>query len=1341
MSEEKTPSKSYFVKLPGFEQGEIWDEEKYNRNKDRLFNDHNDAQVVETSAYNPDSEIADNDAYMVHLPGFSEGEMWDGAKLARNREQLLKDHPDVEITKTRQVDYFGDQLGELYDKKKSLQTELSSLPADEMVEPGTDPRAIQGGSIAEMQDIVQKRREAPSVSRRLEINREINQINEQITQNPAWQRYQKHQDESINQGKNRVAELQKQYEDTMKGPRGIETAAAAFDDEYLKAANRFYDDAKKVINAPSRYGETGPLADFWQGVKDTGWSAISIVDLANNLNNLSLLESAKNIQEKEGKDANIRDLVLNHPEKLTYMSDAEKEMWKAFIAKGEAEASRNDDMSRMYQAGQSAAQSLGFMADFLATGGIGESVAKKAINKVVGKDLLEAAGRRELAKIGAETLYGTAKSLVMTPLMPSSYSNFINNLTRFDDNEGIDLSGKALRKAAGDVIIENVSETIGSKPMELIGKPLSQVAFPAWAKAMRNSPVAGIMKQSGYNGFLEEMVEEWTGNALRVMTGVDENALKDFATLDQQLITAASFAPMAAVGLGATTIQYTVANRAMKSEERRIENLIGSLNVSDDVKKAINDSFAYAKEAETPEDFAHRMTDVSKQIVDNGGNAKDVIEAAMLYTKEAGRYKVLTGMFEEQKDIDRSRKLMEMDGQMQNAQWHHYGDNGASYVRTITDQEGNERFVAAQNNGELALVDREGKPTFMTEEELAAGIAEGTLTDSGEMSLFAYLDGEVEADNKKQEQARMQTESQSAFAELQRRAQPGVTVNVGSVENPQNGTIMGFQAGKYIVQTETGVSEYTPEEMANVMGIKLTPETDEQIEAKEVEQAERMRETRRAVIAQRGKTFATTDGRKYTIVGITRDTTGASDHVVIAKDDTGTTVAMQMGDDEVRGIVAQAESQPTVGQPAVSATPEAAPLPEPVDDGTPRDFRGNPLPMRTNSVTGEQEVDGNALWNADPEAWVRWNDSNPTPDVTSDEKLEYAIGQLTQQVAEAEAAVKEAVLNGTDQSLVDTIKASQSEARTRLQTLEGIRTSRAESAAREAENAQGAAVAQEQTPTPSAAAMPTAQTPAAAPRTVEQAMDDATMAVAELDRQAVEAKEPGERQAIMEAKAIVLQQMLDELGAKDTKVVTRANVVEEYRKAGGTEEECASLQQKLAETKQARARMRGFYSHGRVFIIADDIVSAADANIAQLHEAKHLENARTGAVGKSLATGVTTAEMKTAIKKLTGSEFYDEDSRRSLADEVFANAEEIAEKEGVAAVPQRLREAGITNEEFINFVTKNIEDGRRRNGERRHLGGRDALQPGNTEVSGQEDVGGAQPLVGIEEDAPRRRRG
>lgn len=1071
---EGNPNKRYYVQLPGYQQGEIWDEDKYNRNKDALFNEHKDAIVLETSPMDKSAQIGESDSYTVHLPGFPEAEVWDGAKLARNRDQLLKQHPNAEITKTTPIDYWGGKLGEIHNRIDTLQAELGKLPAEPDM---ADLRNMDDDDLVK-EAVRTTTKDKPGLARRREVNRELDQLYREREANPAWQKYWETVNRELDDNmasldlmqknlKDENQENDKHYKQSLRfmGGGGATMGLAATeiqkaDPEYisnkesLAAAKLMLRDAKNTASAPARYGEEGgAMKDFWQGVVDGAPEALSATQLLRAGLNMHLVDAVKKIQEHEagGKDTNILDFSKSDAfNSVGYLNDGEKALVKAFVKKAEVEAGRSGLISRSYQAGQGAIQSVGYMADFAMMGGVGEKAAE-----AVAGNLVKSAGRNEVAKLGAETLYGTVKALAMTPVMPSTYANFLNNMVQFNDAGAVDLSGKAMAKAAGDVIIENISETIGSKPLELIGLPLSKVKFPDWAKAMRNSPIMGSLKQAGYNGFFEEMFEEWTGNAMRVMTGVDKNALKDFATIEQQLITAGSFAPMSLFGLPTSAVQYGAASRAMKKAGVSLDEIIGTLNADDNVKDAIR-NLAKDTSAATPEELAHHMTDVYKQIVDNGGNAEDAYRAVLNYTEAVSNYNVMDGMFEEQKDIDRSRRLLEMDSQMGNENWHHFGSNGESFVRVLTDGQGNERFVLAQENGAVSLVDREGNKSIMTEDEIAQGVQDGTLSDSGEMYLFDFLDKQTEAKKKANEQVRVEQEAQEAATELMSRLQPQMQINFGTVENPQVGTILQNVAGRVVVQKADGTTQdYAPEELAPYLGIDIMPKSDEQITQQEIDRLEQEKAKRELGNGYRGVQFTDPgDGKQYTLVGVTRGQSGvySQDGTLVnsipydvqVTDENGRSMTIAMDEatyDKMLESIADSLTQNVTTTSTAeenAAAQEQANEQSAIEDNIPRDFRGNPLPMRLNKQTGQQVVAETTLWNNDPEAWAAYNDTNPNRKVTSKERLEFNVKELAKEIEKDDKSVQKAALKGIDEDEMDKMEDALNKKRERLDLLNSI---------------------------------------------------------------------------------------------------------------------------------------------------------------------------------------------------------------------------------------------------------------------------------------------------------------
>ena len=1029
------PEKKYYVYIPGTTQPTVLSQGDYDAKKDKLHEAYPEANVVEMQDYKAGEEIGDSD-FFINIPGTTEPTQISAKDFAAKQDKIYAAYPDVQVSRIRQVDYYGDKLGEIYDREKELKAELEGLPVDtntaELRNMADEDLVAEAGRVT---------KEKVGLARRAEINKELDQLYRMREENPAWKRYWAGVNAGIDEDAARIEKMQgdlrkenreaaRNYETAnrlaMTGPQGMGLAAVKAlesDPEYnssmesLAAARLMLNDAKKAATAPSRYGgdDKGAWSDFWRGIKDGAPEALSEAQLVRTGLNMHLVDAIKKIQNAEGREVSILDLVKDDKfDDISYLNAGEKELVKAFVKKAEVEGGRGDTVSRSYQSGQSAVQSLGFMADFMMMGGAGE----KAAEAVTG-GLVKSAGRNELAKIGAETLYGTVKALAMTPLMPSTYNNLMNNILQFNDAGGVDLSGQAVARAIGDVVIENISETVGSVPMELAGIPLSRVKFPDWAKAMRNSAVASALRQAGYHGFIEEMVEEWTGNALRVMTGVDKNALKDFATIDQQLITAGAFAPMSFLGLPLTVAQYTAASRSLKKAGTSLEKVldtIGEDRLSADEKKALlnTDSF------KTPEELAHHLADVYHQIVENGGDAATAYKAVMDYVQADSQYKVMTGVFEEQKDIERGRRLTELNTQMGNENWHHAAKNGVSYVRIITDADGGERFVTAEDENGFALVDRQGNKSFLSAEDLAVGVADGTLTDNGEQELFDYLDKQTDIKKKADDQQRVELEQLQNETELMRRAQPGTEVNLGTVENPIQGTIVQFSGGKFIVQGADGnIREFDRQEMANILDLPLTPLTQEQQEAADAEEIERRNNLRDRARTMIGRNIAPILGREGDIELVMVHTpveTSTGPRYQVDYKENGQTVLDFFTEEKLNALIGMSEQTPAVD---VAEQTES----EPKDD-TPRDFRGNPLPMRTNKKTGQQTVDQNALWNKDPEAWARWNDSNPNQRVTSKERLEYTLTELNKEIEKDTKAVQKAALKGIDEDEMDNMEAA-----------------------------------------------------------------------------------------------------------------------------------------------------------------------------------------------------------------------------------------------------------------------------------------------------------------------------
>lgn len=1055
-------NKSYYVQLPDKQRGEIWDADKYSRNQQQLFNDHPDAIVLETSPFTSDAEPKEGEFYSVHLPGYNKAEMWDADKLARNKEKLLNDHPDVNISRGRTVDYWGDRLRETDSAIAPLEKRLGEID-DELSSPD-----IRVGGFRRA-DAVKLANEKNNIGKQLEglyADRDNNYL---------YRKQREAQAKMFEDEDTRLSEMQKQLSDENPdaekarraslvggGAGPLAASAQVFygkdsdpefnrDAESLALARIYLDEAKKTAFAPSKGDKSNGFANFFRGLQGAAPESISVVNLIKTGLDMHLVDAIKKIQETAGEDANIFDLVKS-PDKLTYLSSAEKELVKAFCIKSAVDADRAGDLSIGYQAGDSAMRSLGFMADFLMFGGEGSlanAAGKKATEGLL-KATAKASNRLALkgmarkaalapAKFGIGTLEAAVKTAVMTPMMPSSWTNLTDNLLSVNDAGQVDLSGKAILNAIGDTFIENLSENAGEQveaiidaPFKLAGKAMSKVIpetkFTDWAKIFRNSGASRLMRDAAWHGYFGEIGEEWYGNALRVMTGVDKDALKNFATVDQQLITLISFAPMSVFGMGTSAGQYLSARKGMNKSAERLSALL-SQNGYDEAQ--IKDILDVTK-AENPTQLAAKLSPVITQVAEDNAtedSGAQIYRAVCDYAQAVARYRVFDGIHDADVSDQRNamaNELSDRAGLTSIAQTHDAG-NGVTYetVRTLTDPDAGPAYVVGEQDGKLAIVQADnGRKYFIPKEQIGENVI-----DSGEMPLNDFLDREIARKRSASEAERIETDRKQQAQEIFGALNIGDSINVGTEEDPAMGMVIAKQPdGRTVIQLPDGsVNEYTPSEIGNLIGKPISSKTDEQIETEaadaeqEVDDAVRwFRDARYSGEAQ-GLPFVMADGSTVVINDVRR---GESTGSVTA------TITTSDGQETTTELPARSVNEAILGNSAV--TDEA----ETKDDSTPRDFRGNPLPLKEDG-----NIDQTALWNNDPEAWAMWNDSvRNDGGENSLAYIETAAGKLKKDIKN----IDKEYAKTTDFDKRDSLEGTRKNLQDRLAALDAVRARYAE---------------------------------------------------------------------------------------------------------------------------------------------------------------------------------------------------------------------------------------------------------------------------------------------------------
>ncbi len=711
------------------------------------------------------------------------------------------------------------------------------------------------------------------------------------------------------------------------------------DRQNYETARRMAESAQDIYAAPSKYDDSIGVVNFLKGGRDVANKAdfwtMGMVGIADNLN---ARDALMKVQEKLGS---VDDLTAENIDSI--LTPSEKAIVTAFATNVMAQASRANDLSRGYQAGQGAMESLGFMAQFLLTQGLGSAAAKgasKGIAKAVSKGAADSMTKwlaGQLGKISSSTVKSATKSAakgvvgtiesvvkasVMTPMIPQTWKTVSDEMLEINDAGQLQEASTAFWHGLGDAMIETWSENAGGMVEKILGVPLSagksvwnkalgKTDFGKWGANLTRTPAYNLMKQAGWNGFIAEMGEEFVGNTVRTVTGLDSEALQDFTTVDNLLVTAASFAPMTIIGLGTSAAQYGAAKkRATKAAEHLAQVMKGAGYTPEQIAFTIDDM-----NASTPVQLSQSLTPVVNQIAKDSGQGSYAFKAAMEYADAMARYRTLDGFYKREQTAqieDARENIMAGTGQ-QFWQTREVADGVTTdNVRVITTKEGIRMFVTGESeDGMLAVVKENGEKRFVTPDQLAntAGpIPEGEVIVSDEsMSLNDFLRSEVVSKKKDAEQQRMSEEANAAIETIRQAARPGTQINLGTAEVPVIGNIVQQIPDGVVVQSEAGVSQLTWEEAGNAMNIAVKPMTDAEIEQQEIDAIEAERAAKEL---ERAKTEQE---------------------------------AVQAGATE---IVSTEEAEDAL-----------------------------PLPLKADG-----SVDQTALWNQSPERWARWNDDQRQDD-------------------------------------------------------------------------------------------------------------------------------------------------------------------------------------------------------------------------------------------------------------------------------------------------------------------------------------------------------------------------
>lgn len=1110
--------KSYYVQIPGTQQGQTWDEDKYNRNADKLREKYPDAVVMETSPYT-DGDFADDDLFRVQIPGTAQGQTWDGAKFRRNREALMSKYPDVSISRFSPISGAVQSELNFNDEPQGHASELDEAywnqhrtALDNINRQISEKLAGQKELDEEMERIYSQEAAelgyAPAISQRHRDAQEsyktsLNDLYRQRHDNPAYQ-------QEVSTSRTAISTASKSVQDridklTADNAEDYANFAASerpeagpapsggyykqnnpkFEGDYrlLRAAKAFYSDADKTITAPSRYDDSHWIGNLVEGITDNPQKLISLLDLHDQYIKQPLMTVVNKIQKKEGEHVNLIEYIQSENAQKD-LSENEREVIKALIAKTAAETLRAGDISLAYQSGETIAGSVGFMLDFILTNKIGTAAGKAATNWMT-RGLAKAvnnAGINYTERVAAEavpkfligTVESAAKTAATTPFMPSSYANFANQMMQMNEAGQVDLSGKALANKFFDVLIENFSEYAGLQVEGILGAPLKafrkgagwafdKIGWEKWGDMISHYRAPKILKQAAFNGYLGEYGEEWYGNAIRVMTGVDKDALKNFSAVEQQIVTLSSFAPMSLFGAGSSIAQQ---RRAGKKLENAAETLQNVLKENGYDEKTISNILDVTK-AENPSDLARQLAPVVNQVANDNGRAGDVYKAVCDYAYAVAKYRTFDGINDADITAEREQMAGEITQALGNENWIHTKPVTINKKDGTTDEvemnsvrmlrkkmlgdadEGKDYFVIGEDeDGTLAVSDMQGNKKFILLHEAAQ------YQDTGWIALRDFLDRSLTAKKQETEAARMQREEEENISALYDAVKGRTTWDIGSPEQPMEVPIVEIREGAdggLLVKTtgENGEEgKFIPwNEVAAKLNMPASAKTDEELEEEQLD--------KRAQATELNKTVPDNADLQVPILGeegqydtykFIRADIDDGEVVIMALNPEGEEVTLAPEQiSNLQGYVEAAaaeeaaaeQNEPQIEDNAPAKAEEPAEKEQIFDDPIANEL-GISKDFLTVTKKGRRVVNSNALWAANPALLAQYNDKTNILGMNTVEYLTEKVDQVDKEISKQEALLKKEVLGANDEDRKEDIKDKITELTERRKEIAGV---------------------------------------------------------------------------------------------------------------------------------------------------------------------------------------------------------------------------------------------------------------------------------------------------------------
>ncbi len=1147
-----------------------------------------------------------------------------------------------------------------------------------------------------------------------------------------------------------------------------ENSSSGQDYNNYKHARKFDLDAAQLYALPVFTGDDSIDKNFWKGMgagvadvfEDRDFWTLGITELARNVGVSKIFEGLK----EKGLDIS----EMSEQDFDYYLTDSQKSLLFSFMRYGEAAVQRSGNMPKGYSVGQASAGTLGYMTQFLITGGVGSAIAKgvgKAATKAVAKGtangltkflsraygkgvkgaIEQSVKRGMVSTLTADGNYLTsamkpvinataktagtvyeygvkpiARSVARTPFMMSTYVAASEDLLeRAQSTEELGSIGSAFLEsvwnALPDQLIENWSEDMGpaigafggaakkgimKAAGATVGKiNVGKISLGQWGKWVADSYANKVLLQAGFNGLVGEMAEEWIGNAARVAVGLmDKEEFDEFASPKQQIEMAISFAPMSLLGLGSSSVAAAKQSKEYKSSVAEMRGVLNRAGMTEEEISDILDT------KHSKQEIADALTPVLSKILSNATTengqttsvddykatlrfarniaANEVMSAAEDIYKQELRMRVREQLSEElgAVSMDDPRGKFSYDIPME-------GGNSLEAVTLVEDENGHKYYYMGEESSQVLLKPSNGGDVLFVDKKTYEDKASSGEYKVHTQSTDSFLDAYASVEQEKAETAARDKHLNDSRKQIIDTYKTNPSINLGTNETPKVGTVTGFLPDGLVVEFENPVEingvtkkihKVSYEQAGNAIGVDSTYRTEAEVAQDEADSI--MRKQKEVSVYNgkfKGMEF-TNDGNLYKFVRMVdapyQDENGV-DVVKVAAQYGTEVVEVTLPLDDLKDRLdkqktAQLQAEQT--KAGVDASKE--------DDGTPKDFRGNPLPMKTND-SGEQEVDTDALWNKDPEAFLRWNDERRGG--TTEDSQELLSANIAKLQAQRQALV--------DKKSVETVPSEREAIDGNILALDNtinlysaiLQKYQAESNYKQKTQEYAAAFADLQRRMLNAKK--------------QEQYDELKRVEAELMRKYLDETADSAQNIQLAKTCADLQLELNKFADMPVSMVTYANVESVMRENGASDEAIQSVMQKMAVVNSENLLnghsyvLKGCHNNGMIYIFAEGNANIDSARTTYYHERQHELNARgdSAAVNEvmDLAKGDAEALYMTleAIVGESVASNYKGSSAGVLADEIVAFT--IQEAYSNENYTQALRDLGLSKE-LITIITK-----------------------------------------------------